>query len=213
MLLVFRFWLTVFVGALVAMPAAARSTDKDYMGADGGYLIYSVGTIRIGMDFDFSYRRTSTLDGQLVKDWKGKIKPKLGGAIYLKIKNPDFSGKETGHVVIRRLPPGRYEVHSFFFGGPNLAGTTYSWSPAKPFSLPFDVKSGEATYIGSFMRSPSLGTPLQAALGAAGFFVVADRSERDLPIAKRRLAAPIKATVQVTDVSMFGNQALQASQP
>ena len=92
-------------------------------------------------------------------------------------------------------------------------GGSVRWSPAKPFALPFSIRSGEATYIGSFMRAPSLGTRLQPILGAAGYFLVADQAGRDLPIAATRLPAGIVPKVEVTDVSQFGSQALRTAQP
>lgn len=209
---VIRRLVIVLLAFLAAVPASAKSRDKDYEGPDAGYLIYSVGTIKIGMNFAFSYRQTAALNDEPREGWKGKIEPRLGGAIYLKIKNPHFAGDETGHVVVRRLPPGSYEVNDFSVAGSNLAGTTYFWSPSKPFSLPFKIRAGEATYIGSFMRSPSLGTPLQPVLGAAGFFLVANRSNRDLPIAKGNIPAGINIETEVTDVSKFGSEVLRTSQ-
>src|SRR5436190_15999142 len=97
-------WAAVLLGWLV-LPAASSAKSREYEGADAGYLVYSVGTVRIGMHFDFSYRRLSTLEGAPTQDWRGKIEPKLGGAIYLKVKDPDFAGEESGHVVVTRLPP------------------------------------------------------------------------------------------------------------
>ena len=76
--------------ALSASPAAAQKKDKDYVGEDAGYVVYAVGTIRIGMRFTFPYRRIETLEGQRVDDWKGRIRPHVGGAIRLKIKKPHF---------------------------------------------------------------------------------------------------------------------------
>ena len=206
-----RLW-AAFLALMIAAPVTARA-DKDYDGADGGYVVYAVGNVSTGMNFDFSYHRLATPDGQPVDDAKGKMEPRLGGAIYLKIKNPDFTGEESGHVVIRRIPPGHYQVDRFFFAGWNPAGGSVRWSPARPFALPFDIRPGEATYIGSFMRAPSLGTPLQPVLGAAGFFLVADRSQRDLAIATARLTPGTKITSAVTDVSAFGSAALRTSLP
>lgn len=209
-----RIALTTLCFILLLAPfSPAHGRDKDYAGADAGYLVYAVGTVRIGMDFDFSYRQTAGADGRPGEGWKGKIEPRLGGAIYLKIKKPDFTGEETGHVIVRRLPPGRYQVDRFFFAGSNLAGTSYSWSSAVPFTLPFTIRPGEATYIGSFMRAPSLGTPLQPVLGAAGFFVVADRADRDLPIARGKLPPGTRIAGEVGDVSKFGSEALRTGYP
>ena len=195
-----------------AAPASARARDKDYAGADGGWLVYAVGSIKMGLDFEFSYAPLPGTAAAADKAWRGKIEPRLGGAIYLRVKNPDFEGDESGHVVVRRLPPGRYSVTRFDFAG-GIGGTAFSWSSAKPFALPFEIRAGEATYIGSFMRAVSLGTPLQAKLGAAGFFVIADRSARDLPIAAARLPAGTRITAEVTDVTAFGSEALRTEQP
>ena len=206
----FRIASIVVLALLIAAPASAKGKDKDYQGADGGYLVYAVGTAKIGMGFEFPYRQ---VEAGRADAWAGRIEPSLGGAIYLKVKNPDFTGEESGHVIVRRLPPGRYEVGSFSFAGSNLAGTSYRWSPSKPFALPFTIRPGQATYIGSFVRAPSLGTPLQPALGAAGYFVVADRQDRDLPLAKPKLPAGTPVAIEVTDVAPFASPAMRTSHP
>lgn len=199
------------LAAVISAPAAAK--DKEYEGPEGGYLVYSVGAIEgAGLGFLFYYRPTA-VTGKPDRRWKGEIEPRLGGAIHLKVKNPEFTGSEVGEVVVRRLPPGSYEVHNFYFGGSNLAGTTYDWSSAVPFSLPFTIRPGEATYIGTFMRGQSAGTPLQPVLGFAGFFLLADRSDRDVPIARAKLPSGTKFVVEVTDVSAFGNEMLRTSRP
>jgi len=196
----------------VPRPAEAAGRNEDYQGADAGCLIYSVGTVAIGMRFAFPYARLDTAAGR--KDpWSGRIEPRVGGAVFLRIKDPDFAGVESGHVVVRCLPPGRYAVGDFSFGGSVLGLGSYRWRPSRPVSLPFSVRSGEATYIGTFMRAPSLETSLEPALGAAGYFVVADRGERDLPIAKRRLPHGMKVVTEVTDVTAFGMEALRAAAP
>ncbi len=200
---------TLFISTAVQ----ARPNSTDYMNDDGGYLVYSVGTIAIGMDFSFPYHRVSLVDGSSVDDWKGVIEPKLGGMWVLRIKNPDFSGRETGHVIVRRLPPGSYAIDNFAFFGQLPGVASYQWSSGKPFKISFVIAKGQATYIGSFMRAPSLGTSLQPQLGAAGFFVVSNRSDRDLPIARRMIPQLPTTDLQVTDVDAFGSAALRSHEP
>lgn len=202
-------WLGLLLILCAPVATAAKKAEADYAGDDGGYLVYSVGTIRIGMHFDFPYRRVATADGGVVDDWKGHIEPTVGGAFTLKVKNPDFTGVETGHVIVRRLPPGSYAIDNFAFAGQSPGGGGIGWSSAKPFRIAFTIKPGEATYIGSFMRSPSFGTPLAETLGAAGFFVISDQSARDLPIALTKRPALPQVMPQVTDVAPFGSAALQ----
>ena len=203
----FRKLLIAVLCALFLLPAAGHAKDKDYEGVDAGYLVYAVGIVRLPASFEFPYRRLATPEGQPANDWKCMIAPKLGGAIYLKVKNPDFEGVETGQLVVRRLPPGSYEVQEFRFFGqiPGLA--SYKWSPDKPFALPFEIRAGEATYIGSFMRAMATAT-VRPDIGGGTYFIVADRSARDLPIAGSRLPAGLKVTSEVTDVGQFGLHSL-----
>lgn len=193
----------------VASCASAPAERSDYEGEDKGYLVYSVGTVRgFGMRFAFPYERAALPDGTEAGDWRGRIAPTVGGAIYLKIVDPDFEGFETGHVVVRAVPPGRYAITDFeFFGsGP---GASYEWRSATPFALPFAVEPGRATYVGSFMRSlPPEG--LLDELGPAGYFLVADRASRDLPIAEERLPAGTSMSNQYTDVDQFGSRVLSS---
>jgi hypothetical protein len=191
----------------------ARDESPDYRGDDAGFLVYAVGTIAIGMRFDFPYRRVALPDGKPVQDWAGTIAPTVGGAWVLRVKNPDFSGRETGHVVVRRLPPGQYLIDQFAFGGGGVGMGTIGWSSAVPFSIRFTIKPGEATYIGSYMRAPSLGTPLESEVNAAGYFLIADRSERDVPIARAKLPATASITTEVTDVTQFGSIVLRRDEP
>lgn len=205
--------LVVALLACIATPAFAAKAPVEYAGEDGGYVAYAVGTITLGMHFDFPCRRIAQADGAPVNDWMGTIEPKLGGAIYLKIKNPDFTGRETGQIVVRRLPPGDYLIETFVFYGSSPLGASYDWSAAKPFAIRFTIEPGKATYIGSFMRAPSLGTSLEPKLGAVGFFVVADRSERDLPLIKTRLPMALEILSQVTDVDPIGNALMRSREP
>jgi hypothetical protein len=182
---------------------------EDYTGADAGVLIYAVGTVRgFGMRFRFPYSLTQSSDREALGNWKGYIRPRVGGAIYLKIIDPDFEGYETGHVVSRKLPPGRYTISDFEFFGSGPDGS-YEWKPQAPFSINFTIEQGTATYVGSFMRSLAPpGDP--SGIGPAGYFLVADRAERDLPIAMSRLPAGMTVLEQVTDVDQFGSKVLRS---
>jgi hypothetical protein len=207
-----QFVIFAAIAALTSVPTWAKA-DPDYAGDDAGYLIYSVGTIRIGMGFAFDYGPVTDTGSKSAKQWRGRIRPLLGGGWVSGIKKPDFTGRESGHVIVRRLPPGRYAVTDFSFGGQSVGGGSVEWSSARKFSLPFEIRPGQATYIGSFMRSPSFGTVLQRQLGAAGFFVIADRNLRDLPLAVPRLPQGTAIRPEVTDVSIFNSLALQVREP
>ena len=209
---VFRGLIFLFL-TLFASGANATNIEQDYTGNDGGYLLYSVGSIAFGMNYTFfyKYRENAAIDPK--SPWNGEISPKTGGMVYLKIKNPDFEGRQSGHVMARRLPPGNYSIESFYFGGSLPGVGAYDWSSSVPFKIDFTITPGKTTYIGSFMRAASLGTSLEPQLGAAGFFVISNQAERDLPIAARKYPNLGEVLVDVTDVSKFGSAALRNSEP
>jgi hypothetical protein len=201
----------ILLAATLLLPLQqARAADRDYQGADGGLLIYSAGSIAIPINFAFRYKRIRTPAGAAISDWGGTIG--CGCVGFFSARAGDYSGRETGKVHIRRVPPGDYEVFDFGFGGWTPGGSV-SWSSRTRFSIPFAIRPGEATYIGNFARAPSLGTPLRATLGAVGFFVISDKSERDLAIARRRRPDLPPVAVAVTDVSSFGHPMLRVDEP
>jgi hypothetical protein len=104
-------------------------------------------------------------------------------------------------------------IDQFAFAGGGFGMGTIDWSSAVPFSIRFTITPGAATYIGSFMRAPSLGTPLEPAVNAAGYFLVADRSERDIPIARARVPALASIRTEVADVTQFGSIVLRRDEP
>lgn len=191
---------------ILAIPAVARSADKEYTGSDAGYLAYSVGSVpQYAWPYEFSYHR---IDARPDGDWKGYITPKIN-VWTSKMKSPDFVGEEVGHVYVKRLPPGEYVVDDFQFSGFLPGVAFFDWGPSKKFAVPFTIQPGEATYIGTFMRLNSWESPQEV----IGHFVIADRAERDLPLLKSRLPEDTKITVEITDVSKFGSRAFRTSRP
>lgn len=188
------------VGAVSVCGAA------EYKGADAGYLVYSMGSLKIPINSTFYYRRI----GSRSKD-RGVMEYNAVGFFTDK---PDYEGHETGKVTVRRLEPGNYEVYQLGFAGTLIGtATTYTWSSKTEFSMPFNIKPGGATYIGNFVRAPSLGTSLEPALGAKGFFVISDKHDRDLPIAQKSHPELPAVEVSVTDVSSWGYPVLLTKEP
>lgn len=201
----FRHAAFAVLAALVVFPNVALAQNEEAPGT----LIYSVGSVDIAMNFEFGFQRTATLAGEAVADNRGAMVCRCVGFFRPRPNNLDYYGREAGRVFVQSLPAGRYEIHDFGFRG-TLIVAGVEWSSAIPFAIPFTINPGEATYIGNFARAPSLGTSLESQLGAVGYFVVSDQSERDLAIARARNAALPAVRVEVTDVSSLGHPMLYA---
>jgi hypothetical protein len=101
----------------------------------------------------------------------------------------DFrEGRAESALIALRLPAGRYAIEDFQFIGMNLQfNQTRTPAPGR-FSLPFDVKPGQTTYIGEYVVVPVISWRFLGAKGVRDFvWEIADRRERDLALARQRL--------------------------
>lgn len=133
------FRLALCVIALSPGVFAAPARAQDYDGPDAGYLVYSVGSIHIAMNFTFEYRSLAPVVGSRV--WNGLIECRCVGVFRPWMRDPDFTEGGVGKVVVRRLPLGDYEIHDFGFGG-SLAGLSTSYSSGREFAIPFSIRPG-----------------------------------------------------------------------
>jgi hypothetical protein len=94
---------------------------------------------------------------------------------------------DEGVVDVHRLPPGRYEIYAYQMTGGPGDGAVYSSKAA--LSIPFEIVSGRAVYLGNYQanrltRTNVLGLP---ATGGA-IFAIENRAPRDLLAARRKNA-------------------------
>jgi hypothetical protein len=190
---------------MVAVPMSG-ATFLDYHGADAGVLIYSSGSIEIPMNVTFHFRRVALPNGQKASDWQGAIGCRCVGVVHAKISDADYTGRETGKVVTRNLPPGRYEIYNFLISGFNGVSVVDT-SSKKKFAIPFEIKAGEATYIGNFARANA-----PSRQGPVSYFVISDKSERDLPIAQARVPNLPPIRNEVFDVTKLENAVLRTTE-
>jgi hypothetical protein len=102
----------------------------------------------------------------------------------------DFSeGAANGVVVVGSIPPGDYEVQNF-------SSSRYGYPVSRTFSsqvdaaIPFSIRPGEATYIGEYQAREVNGRNLFGAeFTVMIYFVVTDKSDRDLGVAARKMPA------------------------
>lgn len=103
---------------------------------------------------------------------------------------PDFvdNGADV-RLFVTPLRAGRYEIYRYEYSAmrvfPPLSGPD---RPDKDFSLQFEVKPGQTTYLGQFKAVPHLGKPV---LGMpyifAYYWEIGDRHARDVAAAQQRL--------------------------
>lgn len=177
---------------------AARA---DYRGADRGYLVFSVSSLGLKWGFGLKYRRLGDKDdaGELSHEPDSLLSPK-----------EDFSGHEIGRVEIQNLAPGEYEIHSFDTGyQTGVSGV--SVKNAEEFSIPFAIRPGEATYIGNFGGVKLIQDNMMHGIDRV-YFVVSDRHERDMEIAKKRQPELPQPAISVVDVEKLANPFFQTKE-
>lgn len=182
-------------GAILLLKPKPALAKKSYKGADAGYLVYSVSSLDQPMQFRFLYRR---IPAEARPKWTGSLKCSCQGPLIgLYPFKMDFKGHESGNVDVETLPPGQYEAYSFEVTTGSLAyGGT--WTPKQEFSIPFTIQPGQTTYIGNFARSTD------STMGL-GYFIISDKLDRDMAIARTKAPALPPVTAQVFDVTQLDN--------
>jgi hypothetical protein len=88
-------------------------------------------------------------------------------------------------VAARRLAPGMYEIYGAMVM--IYIGAQVYYRDKRPFSFPFEIVPGKATYLGEFLGFPARGIDnlgVERTMGA--FFTVRDRLSRDLVLLRKR---------------------------
>jgi hypothetical protein len=122
--------------------------------------------------------------GQLRLRHVGSDKKYLSGfssMSWMKGEMQDFAPGKTGRISVLDLPAGQYEIINYRLEFP-ASNTVFS--SRNDFSVKFDAKPGEVTYLGEFLAT---GVMTKAFLGLRNvdkpYFIVSDQRERDLAIA------------------------------
>ena len=202
---------TTFVGliALVLSASAAFGSPlKDYKGADGGWLVFSISTgpghLLVGQgqpantNVVVKFRRVGERNGDSVSsqpsaalfghsDYSGELDDKTRAAAESAAERSDltiYPEVYNTQVFVLSLPPGDYEVYSVQLTG--QFGRMTVWQTYDERAVPFHIEAGRTSYMGALTPVPKLGKNL---LGLPAFknwaLIFNDEHDRDLAIARR----------------------------
>lgn len=92
-------------------------------------------------------------------------------------------------VFAFEIPDGRYEISNFELLAIGLYGATRTLSARNDFSIPFDIKAGQTTYLGEFIAVNVLGRNFLGMQVVAGsYWEVSDQQARDIAVARQQLS-------------------------
>jgi len=108
--------------------------------------------------------------------------------------------RRFGFVTVKELPPGNYEIYSYVVKWREGKFKDKAVASAEPFTVPFTIAAGKTTYLGNF---GAVGFKQENQWGysvpAGAYFVVSDKADRDLEIARRKMPEIGPVTKQVPD--------------
>jgi hypothetical protein len=190
--LIFVLFAAVFVGSA----AHAQIFTPEYHKRDAGYLVISMSGGK-SMKYKPIVLFYQSLDGRE----HGSVRYDKPDLLNPLSRRPDFrAADETGVVVVRGLKPGRYVFDSFLTHWTNKSFEAH-------FKMPFEIRPGETTYVGNFrfVEKPAEGfTGFAQARDV--YFVVRDKSRRDMAIARRKKPTPHgRLNNMVPDVAMINH--------
>ena len=168
------------------LPVISVSPELSPTTATGiGYIAGSISKIKTKEEFSpfslqwITIKRQGT-DKEIILGFEN-------GGLGLGNTPPDFEDVNVrGASFLEPLQPGEYEITSvrFYYNNGQWEKSFYN---KEPFSIPFTLKEGRITYIGSFTSHGIY----HLALGifkspTGGYFLLEDNSERDLAILKSK---------------------------
>jgi len=103
-----------------------------------------------------------------------------------------FAPGKDGYVIASQFPAGSYEIINFRL---EYSASKTTFSSRKNFSVRFEAKPNEVTYLGEFLATAVM---LKGFLGLKNvdepYFIVSDEQERDVAIAGRRPSCAHRAS-------------------
>jgi hypothetical protein len=142
--------------------------------------------------------------------WRPKLSLLLPGGAE---RDMEEHKAEGGVVLAKCLEPGHYELDKLIEdGGGVVVGYAYY---ARKFethaALTFDIRAGRSTYLGNFkvvgLQEKNV---FGVAIPAGARYIVQDKSERDLVIARQKDPNIVDVDVAVPDVTTLSDPAFSA---
>jgi hypothetical protein len=170
---------------LILSSMGMAATAREYHGADAGTLVISLGIMHGNKgDYRLEYK---SADGSTDSEISY-----IPTSILEDADDYQNDGDETGQVQIRHLKPGSYAFYTF-----SAVDALTRFTPREEFAVPFKIEPGATTYVGDFAGvMPFIGNQ---PLGA--YFVLSDKHDRDLAIARRKEPGLMPVTISVPDAA------------
>ena len=192
-------------------PAQSDFSEADYGGADAGFVVLS-----ISLHGSDAGMHGVTLDAE-----KSDNQTRAAFALKTGLFDShtfDYTGDDlVGNIVVRALPPGDYALTRF---SGNPAGVCGSPTMEANFKIPFSVKAGQVTYLGSFRYEPITWSTVRGVIcSRGGYFLVGNERARDTSAAKtKRATLPETLTaeipvVETLNLPLFRSTPLPQRQP
>jgi hypothetical protein len=189
---------------VVMLASCATEADRPARsGEDAGYLVLGLGaydsTSSRAVTYEIEFRPVGGGDVQSIRFSPRKV----ADLPFMGTKTDYDTASEAGIVDIRKLPAGQYEIFQIDAG--LYAGVIqWHWHSKEGVHIPFTISSGAATYLGDFQghliserHVLSLGAPVPS----SAYFVVSNRSDRDIPIAQKKASYLTQINTQIPPIA------------
>jgi hypothetical protein len=190
--------------AVVMLASCATETNRaSRPGEDAGYLILGLGaydsTSSRSVTYEIGFRKVGGSDVG-----HSRFTPrKVADLPFMGTKTDYDNASEAGIVEIRKLAAGQYEI--FQIDAWLSSGVIqWNWHSKEGVYVPFTISPGAATYLGDFQGhviSERHVLTLGAPFPSSAYFVVSNRSDRDIPIAQKKASYLTLINTQIPPIA------------
>jgi hypothetical protein len=196
---------------ILGAASVGASSSKDYSGDDAGFMVMGFGSYTSiesrGISYTMNFRKKGSGEFESIS-----FTPHRPALPFLGTKRDFDDDGETGFVEVRRLAPGEYEI--FSISAAMFGRIEWRWKPKDEFSIPFTIASGVGTYLGDFKGVATFRRSILtfgAPLPTGAYFVVANREDRDFPIARRKVPALNQINAVLPDAAAVNSPYIQTT--
>ena len=138
-----------------------------------------VGWVVVAMSKDMNYSTMEISIKPVDGSWGGRgmgVNPMVFNATY-----HQFGEKKGGYVRASQFTPGTYHITNVRLV---YAPSNWVYTSKADFSVPFEVKAGEVTYLGEFLATGTIVKPVILIPNVdVPYFIISDQQSRDMAIA------------------------------
>jgi hypothetical protein len=178
--------LSILLAGCTARPELPKKINTNALDNNYSLIVGSLSRANGLQSFDSWSLLFRSINADMI--YKNFIKGKMDKSVPFGKYDFDFKEKKSsGNIFAYIVPAGDYEIYGTQITQ-SYGYTHTNWQDSDNFSIRFHAEAGKITYIGEYAIQPVYNGKnlFGASLVSSGYWLIADKSERDLALLQKK---------------------------